>query len=226
MESQLISVTSKTAAKQASGGVLLQFPRTCIPGHGSTEERSCAELASEISSYLFSYLHGYKIPTHFVETREGGGMLVRQVKLFPFFIRVWNTAGETLVKRFGVRSGSDLPLPVPELYHQTGRSPAALVNEFHLYAAGVITPGDLRTVNRLASKANAVLRTLFTRRGMRLQALILTFGECDGRIMLCGELTPATCLTGGFSRGRRKGAADEYRLMRDRLLGAAVAAEP
>jgi phosphoribosylaminoimidazole-succinocarboxamide synthase len=249
MESHINSAMSKSAGKSLSGGdvelqgtskdlrsatrpgtLFLQFKAESLPQHAPAAEEDAprASLANEISSYLFGYLHGYKIPTHFLATENATTMLVRQLEMFPLCVRVWNTAGTNYARRFGIRDGMELPFPVIEHFFRKSEAPYPLVNEFHLYSLGVVTPEDLRIINRLACKTNAVLRSLFARRGLKLHSLILEFGSADGQIMLGDELTPRTFVAGEANTRSRKGRdilcgadcppAVVYRQMRDRLL--------
>jgi phosphoribosylaminoimidazole-succinocarboxamide synthase len=249
MESQLIRAISKSAGKPHSGGVFelhgksKDLRATARPGlllqrfrEDGPQGPFRAELANEISSYLFSYLHGYKIPTHFVANEGGGTMLVRRMEMFPLCLRIWNTAGALLSRRLGFREGSDLAFPVLEHYYKRGDAPYPLVNEFHLFSLGIVTPDELRTINRLASKTNAVLRSLFSRRGLKLHALVLEFGTADSQVALGDELTPRTCLAGEIQSRVRKGRdvaqssdpppVEAYALMRDRLIGEPAGAGP
>jgi phosphoribosylaminoimidazole-succinocarboxamide synthase len=242
MESQLIRAIPKSPGKPHSGGVFelrgksKDFRGTARPGillqqfkEESLQGPSRADLASELSSYLFGYLHGYNIPTHFLSNEGGGTMLVRRMEMYPLCLRIWNTAGAVLSRRLGFREGADLSFPVMEHYYKRGDAPYPLVNEFHLFSLGVVTPEELRTINRLASKTNAVLRSLFVRRGLKLYSLVLEFGNVDGQIALGDELTPRTCMAGEVqSRSRRARDAaqgsgtpslEAYTLMRDRLIG-------
>jgi hypothetical protein len=47
----------------------------------------------------------------------------------------------------------------------------------------------MRSMNRLASKANAVLRSLLERRGLELVSLDMEFGLDGERVVLAGELS-------------------------------------
>jgi phosphoribosylaminoimidazole-succinocarboxamide synthase len=250
MEPQLIRAMLKSGGKPLSGDVfelhgkskdlraatrpgmlLQQFKDECLPDQASAsvENQSRAALANEISSFLFEHIHGYRIPTHFVDVEDRTTMLVRRLEMYPLCVRIWNTVGAGFARRLGLRVGSDLPFPVLEHYYRRGDPPYPLVNEFHLFALGVITPEGLRTVNRLASKTNAVLRSLFARRGLKLHSLVLEFGSADGQIMVGDELTPRTCIAGEWqSRLRKEREAftgggcvplEAYQQMRDHLLG-------
>lgn len=154
---------------------------------------SKAVLANEVSAYLFTYLKGYRIPTHFVEKVSESAMLVRQLEMIPLTVKVWNVATKDFSRQFGLREFSELAVPVIEHYHGAPGKTPQLVNEFHIYALGITTPEHLRSINRLASKANIVLRSFFARRELRLVSVQLTFGLMNGQVVIGDELSPFTC---------------------------------
>ncbi len=166
---------------------------------------SQAALANEISAYLFGYLEGFRISTHFVEMVSECDMLVRKVDLIPLQVLVHNVASGTYCTRFGLREGTELIFPVLEHYLAKPEITTSLVNEFHIYSLGLATPDQLRAINRLASKANVVLRSFFERRELKLISIAFQFGLLDNQIIVADEISPRTCL---FSNMRTKGKGD------------------
>ena len=190
-----------------------------------------APLANSLSAYLFGYLNGYKIPTQFVERIDETASLVRRIEMFPLKARIWNVAAGSYAKRLGVEPGLDLPFPVPEYFYRPGDRPEALVNEFHLLALGAVTPEQLRIINRLVSKTNAVLRSHLERHGLKLISVACAFGAVGGQIMLAlhDDLDADALLIsdlhvrpsfspGPFTLDMLHGPAS-YRLLHDRLMG-------
>lgn len=151
---------------------------------GEEGPHALAPLANSLSAYLFGYLNGYKIPTQFVERIDATASLVRRIEMFPLKVRVWNLAAGSFAKRLGLDPGAELPFPVPEYFYRFTDRPEALVNEFHLLALGAVTPEQLRIINRLASKTNAVLRSHLERHGFKLISVACAFGSLGGQIVL------------------------------------------
>jgi len=152
-----------------------------------------ATLTNEISSYLFHYLAGFHIPTHFIEKASPSAMLVKHLTMIPLVVQVQNTAMGASARRLGLKEGTELNFPVIEHYYKRPDLGHPLVNEFHIYARGIATPEQLRVINRLASKTNIVLRSFFERRGLKLQGLSLEFGMAGDQIVIGDEISPRTC---------------------------------
>lgn len=167
--------------------------------------RDSAVVRNEISTYLFEYLKGFHVTTHFLGSRPGPEMLVKSAEPVPLIVRIFNVAEDDWSERFGITANGLLEFPVIE-HHLTGegRTPA-LVNEYHLYALNLLKPDELKQMNRLTSKVNAVLRGLCERRELSPADLKLTFGRYNNQIILTGELSPSTIRFLDVSPANRKG---------------------
>jgi phosphoribosylaminoimidazole-succinocarboxamide synthase len=170
--------------------------------------RSAHTVRNEISAYLFEYLEGFHIPTHFLNRLSENEMLVRHVETLPLAVQVYNTCNAMLTKRFTLAEGAALEFPVVEHFYTNGNSTPTWVNEYHLAALGIASPEEFRQINRIASKANAVLRGLCERRQLTLTEMRLEFGRARGQIFLADELSPLTCqfldMTAGNKQGRER----------------------
>jgi phosphoribosylaminoimidazole-succinocarboxamide synthase len=163
------------------------------PGKKLQVSEEINRLRNEISAYLFEYIAGFHIPTHFVSRHSPTSMVVKRLTMMPVIARLYNTAGGTLVKRFGVKEGTILEVPVIEHYYKSGRRAPSMVNEYHIAAFDIATPDEFRQMNRLASKVNAVLRGLCDRRQLFVADLQLVFGRFRDQLHLGDELSPFTC---------------------------------
>jgi phosphoribosylaminoimidazole-succinocarboxamide synthase len=170
-------------------------------------------LRNEISSYLFEYLEGFHIPTHFVKQLSDTQMLVKRLEIIPIFVRVFNVATGLLAKRFDLREGTKLSFPVIEHYLKNPDATNPWINEFHVYSFRLATPEELRLINRLASKVNAVLRALCERRDLLLASLTMEFGRHKGQILVGDELTPETCVVWDVTN-KQKPQRDIFRMDR------------
>jgi len=155
--------------------------------------RDNATLRNEISSYLFEYLKGFHVPTHYLSSKPGTEMLVKFTDPLPIMVRVINRPDEKWAARFGLPRPLQLEFPVMEHFLLGKDGPPAWINEYHLYAFNILKPDEFRAVNRLASKVNAVLRGLSERRGMVLGELSLRFGRYNNQIIATDELSQLTC---------------------------------
>jgi phosphoribosylaminoimidazole-succinocarboxamide synthase len=157
------------------------------------QNSATATLANEISSYLFKYLAGFRIPTHFMEKASSSDMLGKQLTMIPLQIRIHNVASGEFSRRYGVKEGTELTVPVIEHYYKNSDLDSPLVNEFHIYSLGLASPDQLRTMNRLASKTNVVLKSFFERRELKLLTANLEFGVAGNQITISDEISPRTC---------------------------------
>ena len=120
-------------------------------------------------------------------------MLIRRLEIFPLIIMIYNNAVETLPKRFGIKEGVPLEFPVIEFYYKNNDGNLTWINDYHLYSLRITTPDEIKQISRLASKVNAILRSLCTRRELCITSLQLEFGKTEGTIYLADELSPKTC---------------------------------
>jgi len=155
--------------------------------------RSFDILRNRISSYLFEYLDGFHIPNHFVSKASETEMIVKKTEIIPFYVKLYNVADGTLLKRFNFKENVSVEFPILEHYYSNGTKANAWVNEYHVYALSLATPIEFKQINRIATKVNAVLRGLCDRRGLMLTDLHLEFGRYKGQILLIDELSPLTC---------------------------------
>lgn len=162
-------------------------------GKKRSRSRELDGLRNEISAYLFEYLEGFHIPTHFVSVVSETRMLVRRMETIPLVVKMYNSANTALTKRFGMKEGLRLEFPVIEHYYMSGDRSLSWINEYHAYAFGIATAEEFKQINRAASKINAVLRGLCDRRQLMLADLQLEFGRSKGQIILGDELSPSTC---------------------------------
>jgi phosphoribosylaminoimidazole-succinocarboxamide synthase len=150
-------------------------------------------LRNTISCYLFEYLEEFRIATHFAKKHSGAEMLVRTTEAIPLIFKVFNLNDGAFVQRFHLAEGVSLEFPVIEHYYVMDESTTTWVNEYHVYALGIATPEEFKQMNRLSSKANAVIRGLCDRRQLTLAEIQFSFGRSKGQIVLTDELSPMTC---------------------------------
>lgn len=208
--------------------ILQEFKQPALAeGKRDSRLKEVSALRNHISSYLFKYLEGFRIPTHFVSKTSDTEMLVRRLEMFPLTIRIYNACVGQLPKRFNVKEGTMLEFPIIEHYDKGNSEIRSWVNESHMYAFGITTPEEFKQLNRLASKINAVLRGLCDRRQLMLAELQLEFGKYKDQIVVADELSPSTCRFWDYAvenKGDRdrfspdaEKVEESYAALRDRL---------
>ena len=173
------------------------------------QNNTIATLTNEISSYLFKYLAGFRIPTHFLEKGAGEGP-TRPLAMIPLQVRVLNVSSGEFAARYGVKEGTDLAVPVIEYYYRNVDLGNPMVNEFHMYSLGLATPEQLRSINRLASKTNVVLKSFFERRELKLLSINLEFGLAGNQVTIGEEISPRTCRFADMQKKDRGGGKDIF----------------
>ncbi len=147
---------------------------------------------SEVSSYIFQFLESYHIPTHYVGKTDKM-LVVRKLDMIPIYVVVRNLAAGSFAKNFKMSEGEPLPAPIIEFYFKNEKMGNPMVNEYHLYAFGSANQDEVRTIQRLSGKINAVVKNFFERRGLQLADIKLEFGRSKGKIYLADEITLDTC---------------------------------
>ncbi|MDZ7261572.1 MAG: phosphoribosylaminoimidazolesuccinocarboxamide synthase [candidate division KSB1 bacterium] len=148
---------------------------------------------NQISAHLFTFLESYLIPTHYIKTLTEKDMLIRKLDIIPIEVVMRNIAAGSLCKRYGIEEGKELEYPILEYYLKDDARHDPMINESHAIAFGYAKPEEMRSIERMASKINAVLKSFFLRRELKLVDFKLEFGRYKGKILLGDEISPDTC---------------------------------
>jgi phosphoribosylaminoimidazole-succinocarboxamide synthase len=178
-----------------------------------------AQFRNRISSYLFEYLNGFHIPTHFIARISATEMMVRRTEPIAITVKVHNIINGSLTKRLGIKETDNIDLPIIEHYLRNGQKNGAWLNEHHAYALGIATTEEFKQINRIVSKANAILKSLCERRQLILGEAQFEFGKSKGQLMLIDELSPLTFYFYDSSI-ENKSKRDRFQLDRDGAEGA------
>ena len=205
------------------GGNPRESRKSSFPGKG--------EINCGVSSFLFQYLENYHVPTHFVERLSSVEIAVRRVDMFDIKAVVYNVATGDFARRFRLDDGRPLDYPVVVYFLKDSSLNNPLVNESHAIALGYARSDDLRTMQRIATKSNAILKSLLERRGLILVEFELEFGDAGDHLCIGDELTPDTCRIWDRKTNRKldrdralqdqAGVEKAYRELLDRLTSAA-----
>lgn len=201
-------------------------PEVAINGKKVFRIKERPRIASELQAFIFAYLETYQIPTHFF-SQSGGEFLVKRLNIIPVAVTVRNLASQSFAKRFKhFKSRQQLDFPIFE-YVLKDESGDFLVNDTHLYALQILSPDDFRTMNRLASKVDAVMKSFFERRGFILVDITMKFGKHKGMIILGDEISPENITVIDNATGEEisvanardsREASKQYQLVYDRVL--------
>ncbi len=148
---------------------------------------------NELSAHLFQYLETFGIPTHFVEKLSEREMVCKRLDIIKVEVVMRNIAAGTLVKRFGLQEGTELPMPVTELYYKNDALGDPLMNDEHAIMLKLATPEELALLKQIARNINSILRDYFFSKSLKLVDFKLEFGRHNGQILLGDEISPDTC---------------------------------
>ncbi len=212
MGKQGVTHRTKRLHEEGPGTLELEFlDQALLPdGRLKAPFKGKGAVCARFSEVLFRYLESYNIAHHFLGMTGEARMKVKRLDMLPFTVKVRNLASADLPLHFPVQEGQVLDSPVTEwLYKRPGEAPIP-VNASHCLAFHLATEEELRAVDRLASKINAVLRSFFERRDIQLVEADLEFGRFQGQILLGDEISPDSCRLWD-RRTRRKYDADSLR---------------
>lgn len=149
---------------------------------------------NQVSAQLFRYLTSYNIRTHFIDFHSDNAMLVQKLDMIPVEFVVRNYAAGSLLKKEKLKEGEKLPEPLVEYYLKDDAKGDPQITPEEIFAQELCSEDDLNTIIKLVHKINAVLRSFFERRNIKLVDFKLEFGRNkDGRILLGDEISPDTC---------------------------------
>ncbi len=146
----------------------------------------------DITSLIFEYLASYNVPTHYIKKLDEKSILVKKLEMIPIQLTIWNLASESLAKRLGLKEGAMLNTPVIEMYLKNAKLKNPLINEYHAYALELCDRNDMNTIQRIATKVNAVLKSFFQRKQLVLANFTLEFGKTGNQVILGDEISPDT----------------------------------
>ena len=144
---------------------------------------------NNLSVMLFEFLESYHVPTFFLNKKSSKSMIIKEYEPIPISVLIRNTVTDTLYKKFGIEKDKTLESPIIEYYLKNEKYKNPFINEYHIYALEHANSEEMKTIARISSKINAVLKSLFNRRELKLIESNLEFGRINGKIALCSEIT-------------------------------------
>ena len=185
---------------------------------------------NRVTNHLMRMLEKQGIPTHLVEELNDRETLVKRVKIVPLEVIVRNIAAGSLSKRLGLEEGTKLRSTVLEFCYKDDALGDPMVNEYHIYAMGLATPEEVKTISDYSLKINQILSDYLKDLNIELIDFKLEFGKTkDGTIVLADEISPDTCrfwdrttkekLDKDRFRRDLGGVEDAYKDVMKRLLG-------
>lgn len=148
---------------------------------------------NRMSNLLFAMLEENGVKTHFLTELSPRETLVKRVEIVPLEAIVRNVAAGSFAKRYGVDEGLSLACPTLEYCLKNDLLGDPLINDYHILALQVATPGELEIISAMAFQVNTLLKAYFRGINLELIDFKLEFGRYKGEIVLADEISPDTC---------------------------------
>ncbi len=159
-------------------------------GNGKIKCKNLGEKFASINSYFLEYLKEYHIPGAFIKLEGKNSLLFQKHDKFQFSVRILNIIDTRTARVFDKKEFDPLVLPLFELHHGNGKD--SLISESHLIAFDLCNIEEIKIINRICSKINAVLKSFFERRNSQLAEVTCYFGKNEDKIFLINEFTPSS----------------------------------
>jgi len=175
--------------------VIQDFKDSATAGDGAKKGtiKGKGAINNQLSAFLFDYLRSHGIPTHFEKKINKNSMLVKKLEMFKLEVVMRNIAAGSLVKKYGIKEGTELAQPVLEFYLKDDSLHDPMISNEHSVAFGLATVDEVIEISRFAKKINVILKDFLSRREILLVDFKLEFGKQDGTIYLGDEISPDTC---------------------------------
>ena len=93
----------------------------------------------------------------------------------------------------GLFEGIVLSRPVVEYYYKSDELGDPMINEYHIGALNLATPGQMERIKEIALAVNEILLDYLSDKEIDLVDFKLEFGLHGGEIILGDEISPDTC---------------------------------
>jgi phosphoribosylaminoimidazole-succinocarboxamide synthase len=152
--------------------------------------KNLGEKFASINSYFLDYLKEYHIPGAFLKLENKNSLIFQKYDKFPFSVRILNLIDKRTARIFNKKEFETLILPLFELHYGKGKD--ALISESHLIAFDLCSLEEIKVINRICSKINAVLKSFFERRNSFLAEVTCYFGKNEDKIFVIDDFTPSS----------------------------------
>lgn len=159
-----------------------------IDNKKKTKIKDFGQKVAHLYTVFFEYLKEFHIPTAYMKKEKENSLRFVNFENLNFRVKILNSADKRTSKIFALKENSPLELPVFELHY--GNQKESIISESHLISFNLCSTEDLKMINRICSKINAVLKSYFERRNSILAELSCTFGKFDGKVYLTGNFSP------------------------------------
>ena len=168
---------------------------------------------NKMTNLMMQMLEENGVPTHYVEEQSDRETVVKKVSIVPLEVIVRNISAGSFAKRYGVKEGIVFDKPTIEFSYKCDELDDPLLNTYHALALKLATPEEIRAIECMSFKINAILKAYFAKLNVTRVDFKLEFGRLpDGKIVLADEISPDTCRFWDTTTGEK---LDKDRFRRD-----------
>ncbi|TFG99611.1 phosphoribosylaminoimidazolesuccinocarboxamide synthase, partial [Candidatus Thorarchaeota archaeon] len=179
----------------SSERVIIEFTDSVTAGDGEKKEvfPGKGSLTCDMSQFLFGYLEGKGIDTHYVKKLTDNQLLCKKVKIFPIEVVCRNFAAGSFCRRYGTEKGTEFTQPLIEFFLKDDKFHDPLITIDAITRLGLASREDLECLRSVALSINYYLGGLLKQRNLVLVDFKLEFGQTEkGYIVLADEMSPDT----------------------------------
>ncbi len=171
--------------------LLFKDTASAFDGVKKAEIEEKGVLNNTISCLIFEILEREGVRTHYIGRVSDREMLVWRAERFPVEVVVRNVATGSIVRRLGIREGTEFDPPLVEFFMKSDELHDPPVCEAHIVLLKLAPPEAIPLMRKTALRVNEILSRIFTEKGIRLVDFKLEFGKLpDGSVAVVDEITP------------------------------------
>ncbi|MCJ7817814.1 MAG: phosphoribosylaminoimidazolesuccinocarboxamide synthase, partial [Candidatus Thorarchaeota archaeon] len=146
----------------SSERVIIEFTDTVTAGDGEKKEAFPGKgfLTCDMSQYLFGYLEGKGIDTHYVKKLSDTQLLCKKVTVFPVEVVCRNIAAGSFCRRYGSEKGTAFSEPLIEFFVKDDEYHDPLITTDAAIRLGLAKREDLEFMRSVALSVNYYLGEL------------------------------------------------------------------
>ena len=151
---------------------------------------------NKISEYIMEFLKSKKIPTHFEKRLNDREQLIKKCQIIPIEFVVRNVVAGSIAKKLGLKEGTRLKKPLLEYYYKEDSLDDPMISRDHVEAFGWATKSELKKIDKISTKINKILSSLFIKKKIVLVDFKIEFGRLTSnpkKIVLADEISPDSC---------------------------------
>jgi phosphoribosylaminoimidazole-succinocarboxamide synthase len=162
-----------------------------------------SQVDSELSAHFFEYLKEFNVPVYFKAKQGANAILVKNSQELPFRVIVRNTARSEFAKQYHFEENTELQAPIYDFKFTDKNYSNLLINESYLAAYGILEADEIKLINKHMAKINAIMKSFFHRRSMRLNEIELRFAKYKGNLLLAHEISSNTILVSEVNNDKK-----------------------